>query len=143
MRRTITIIIMGAIVLAAALTIVGTRPARVHIADIITDPDEYAGKRVVIEGRYMGWHVPSGNLVAPPFTGPPRTRSDWIVADDTGWIYVDAHSPGGCHLSPWDPKDRGKRLRIIAEVRIAEIKTHGGTLRVPYLYALECELLEG
>jgi len=63
------------------------------IIDILNNPEEWSGKTVSITGEYRGWKMPK-DLPGPSFTGPPKTRSDWIISDETGWIYVSSrHRP--------------------------------------------------
>jgi len=110
---------------------------RACIANIVRDPGGFLGVLIAVKGRFMGWRIPS-NLPGPAFKGPPVTRSDWVLADDTGWIYVSADSPGNCGLSPLKPGDIGRAVEVVAEVRIAEVRAGGATYTVPYLYVMWC-----
>lgn len=56
----------------------------VEIGDINENPSIYKGKKVIIDGIYLGWHGPGA---------PPVTRSDWGVCDGTGEIYVTGSIP--------------------------------------------------
>ena len=56
------------------------------IADIRANPKMYEDKVVTIEGTYQGWS--SGYPGVPPIS-----RSDWLMKDDTGWIYVTGKRP--------------------------------------------------
>jgi len=78
------------------------------IADIISEPAEYEGKTVTVSGEYRGWEAGHGS--------PPVTRSDWVVKDNTGSIYVTGKvSPG---LDPYD--DRGKQITVSGIVRVKD-----------------------
>jgi len=79
---------------------------KVSIADITSNPTEYEGKTVTISGEYRGWEPGHGS--------PPVTRSDCVLKDETGAIYVTGKvSPG---LDPVD--DRGKKITVHGIVRV-------------------------
>lgn len=57
-----------------------------RIRDLITNLDRWLGEPVFLEGRNAGWKPdPNCQNCAG---GPPVTRSDWVLRDDTGCIYV-------------------------------------------------------
>jgi len=87
----------------------------ITIADIRENPNSFLGKKVVISGVYMGWKSDEP---------PPVTRSDWVVDDGTGRIYVTGKLPG---LDP--VKDVGRNVTIVGYVKIANGK--------PYIEAVE------
>lgn len=62
-------------------------PGQITIAQIIQETSKFEGKVVGISGQYMGWHSENGY-------GPPVTRSDWVIKDSTGEIYVTGQNPG-------------------------------------------------
>ncbi len=76
----------------------------VNIGSIIEKPDKYEGKEVRVKGRFMGWSSKVN------ITTPSVTRSDWIVEDDTGAIYVT----GLCSkpLKLWGWSDYGKKIIV-------------------------------
>ncbi len=78
----------------------------VQIGDILSQPEKFLGKTVIIEGEFMGW---SGAQ-----SGPPITRSDWVVKDATGAIYVYGPFPPEC--AP-PSKGIGKKVKIKGVVR--------------------------
>jgi len=90
------------------------------IGDIRATPSAYEGKAVTIEGEYQGWKAGFGS--------PPVTRSDWLVQDATGWLYVTGKPAG---LDPLG--DVGRSIKVTGLVRI----TKDGE---PYLYAQEVEI---
>lgn len=56
------------------------------IRDLISNPDRWVGTQVFLAGRNAGWKPdPSCSNCAG---GPPVTRNDWVLRDDTGCIYV-------------------------------------------------------
>lgn len=81
---------------------------QVSIADIISDPTGYEGKTVTVSGEYRGWEAGHGS--------PPVTRSDWIVKDETGAIYVTGRvSPG---LDPVE--DKGTKITVQGVVKVKD-----------------------
>ena len=56
--------------------------------DVVSNVARYQDNLIAVKGRYHGWH---GKLSFPP----PVTRSDWILADETGQteIYVTGKQP--------------------------------------------------
>ncbi len=79
---------------------------RVSIADITSNPTEYEGKTVTISGEYRGWEPGHGSV--------PVTRSDWVLKDETGSIYITGKvSPG---LDP--EEDRGREVTVHGIVRV-------------------------
>jgi len=95
-------------------------PVKTNIGDIRATPTAYEGKAVTIEGKYLGWKGGFGS--------PPVTRSDWLVQDATGWLYVTGKPAG---LDP--VSDIGRPIKVTGLVRI----TKDGE---PYLYAQEIEI---
>lgn len=62
------------------------RQSTVHIRDLFASPNRWIGQVVTLEGRNEGWNPdPNCPICAG---GPPVTRSDWVLRDDTGCIYV-------------------------------------------------------
>jgi hypothetical protein len=90
----------------------------VTIYQIRSNPSEFLGKKVVIRGVYMGWRGEES---------PPVTRSDWVIDDGTGKIYVTGIIP---NLDP--VKDIGKNITVVGYVRIVDGK--------PYIEAISVEL---
>ncbi len=69
----------------------------VKVADLAKDPAAHTGKVLRIAGTNRGWSAPAGKTVA----GQQVTRSDFIVEDDTGALYVTGASwrePGSLTL---------------------------------------------
>lgn len=63
-----------------------------RLRDLIEWPDRWVGQRVLLMGRNEGWRPDSScpNCAG----GPPVTRSDWVLRDATGCIYVTgAYAP--------------------------------------------------
>jgi len=98
-------------------------PAKATISDIRANPSAYEGKVATIEGKYQGWQV--------GFGGPPETRSDWVIQDATGWLYVTGKSAGLDPLS-----NIGRPIKVTGVIKI----TKDGE---PYLYAQEIEIKAG
>lgn len=75
----------------------------VNIADIKANPETYQGEMVMVSGEYQGWSSEYGS--------PPVTRSDWVITDETAWIYVTGKSPG---LDPVE--DVGMGIAVVGQV---------------------------
>ena len=95
-------------------------PAEANIGEIRATPTLYESQTVTIEGVYQGWKGGYGS--------PPVTRSDWLVEDATGWLYVTGKPAG---LDPLD--DVGHPIKVTGQVEL----TKEGE---PYLYAQEIEI---
>jgi len=78
----------------------------VTIAEIKNKSDELVGELVIIKGVYMGWKGEGP---------PPVTRSDWVIDDNTGAIYITGKSP---NLDPI--KDVGKNITVVGYVRLKD-----------------------
>jgi hypothetical protein len=91
------------------------------IGEIRAAPTLYEGQTVTIEGVYQGWQGGYGS--------PPVTRSDWLLEDTTGWLYVTGEPAGD--LNPLD--DIGRPLKVTGQVELTEEGE-------PYLVAEEVEI---
>jgi hypothetical protein len=96
-------------------------PATATIGDIRATPTAYEERVVTIEGQYQGWKGGYGS--------PPVTRSDWLVEDATGWLYVT-----GKPADDLDPLgDVGYPIKVTGQVKLTEEGE-------PYLVAQEIEV---
>jgi hypothetical protein len=98
-----------------------TPPSEVAIGEVRAASALYEGKTVTIEGVYQGWQGGYGS--------PPVTRSDWLVEDNTGWLYVTGKPAGD--LDPLG--DIGRPVKITGQVELTEEGE-------PYLVAEEVEI---
>ena len=105
---------------------------KVKIRDILLNPHAFLGKKVIIKGEFRGWKIPK-NILGPKFSGPPITRSDWIVSDGTGWIYVSASGETRV-ANPFS--DIGICIVVYGEVAIKELDG----VDVPYILPEKTEL---
>ncbi len=76
------------------------------IEDILKDIKSLFGKKVLITGEFRGWEGSAGP--------PPVTRSDWVVKDETGYIYVLGAPP----LNPVE--DKGKKVLVIGTLKVSK-----------------------
>ena len=96
-------------------------PSEATIGEIRTAPALYEGQTVTIEGVYQGWQGGYGS--------PPVTRSDWLVEDASGWLYVTGKPAGSL-----DPLvDVGRGLKVTGQVELTEEGE-------PYLVSEEVEI---
>jgi hypothetical protein len=78
------------------------------VGQILQSPGQFTGQDVEIVGFFHGWDELHEMAAAPPVT-----RSDWVIADAAGAIYVTGALAGG--LDP--ASDSGTLLRLGATVR--------------------------
>jgi hypothetical protein len=87
------------------------------VGSIIAEPFAFEGENITVVGYYRGW-----DLLHEADMGPPVTRSDWVIKDLTGAIYVSANSeakvPDG--LSPDSLQDTSTILKVMGTVRVTE-----------------------
>jgi hypothetical protein len=86
---------------------------RATIVEIIEAPSKFEGNVVIIGGEYSWKHIENAY-------DPPVTPTDWIIKDDTGWIYVTGENPS--------KKEIGYPLEVRGIVKV----TDEGT---PYIQA--------
>lgn len=91
--RTVAVMVF---VLLAACAGVPPSSAGPTVERINTDPGRYEGAEVTLKASFKGW---KGACAGPP----PVSRSDWMVDDGTGCLYVHGPLPPG--LDPARPKD--------------------------------------
>lgn len=97
----------------------------IPIKQILTHHESLQRKDVTLKGTFLGW---SGICAS----SSPFTRSDWILEDETGCIYVTGILPTG--LSPSQPK--GEPIIVTGQVIISNtgkpvFKAHQLT-KMPY-----------
>ena len=95
-------------------------PGPVKIEQITNNPPDWVNKKVVVSGEYTGW---SPSPLDPATShGPPVTRSDWTIHDDTGSIYCSARQPseGSLPISLRPYEDWGRRIQVTGVVRLAQ-----------------------
>lgn len=80
----------------------------IQIKQILADHENLQGKEVTLKGAFLGW---SGICES----SSPLTRSDWILEDETGCIYVTNILPAS--LSPSQPK--GEQIIVTGQVIIS------------------------
>ena len=86
-----------------------------RLGAVIAEPFSFEGQDITVVGYYRGW-----DLLQEANTSPPITRSDWVIKDSTGAIYVSANSeakvPEG--LDPGTAQDTGVILEVKGVVRV-------------------------
>lgn len=91
---------------------IGTGQAVVQqttVSGIVENINAALGKLVQLSGTYRGWRPDPNSPACRP--GPPVTRSDWAISDNTGCIFVTGRSG----LDPVD--DIGKSITVSGIVR--------------------------
>lgn len=88
-------------------------PRSVHLSDwvgsILEAPREFEGRIVEIVGYFRG-----ADLYGEARGDPPVTRSDWVIVDDTGAMWVTGAAPPG--LDPSSRADAWNVVRLTAKV---------------------------
>jgi hypothetical protein len=82
---------------------------------VLESPQEFQGQEVSVVGYYRGW-----DLLGEANASPPVTRSDWVMADATGALYVSAASatPTDLPPGPGSGNDLWRVLRLSGVVRL-------------------------
>lgn len=94
-------------------------PKQVTIKQILTSP-RCIGTTVTVKGIYNGF----GSKTSPP----PVTKSDYVIKDAGGEIYVTGPLPQGITM-----KEVGKTITIKAKVRSIDRKIAGKKWKIIYL----------
>jgi len=95
-------------------------PRAVHLSDFIgtiaNAPREFDGRIFDLVGYFRGW-----NLLNEARGNPPVTRSDWVIADNSGAVYVTGAMPAGLNA--------GSRNDIwnVVKLRAAVVYVRNGT----------------
>ncbi|MBU0483455.1 MAG: hypothetical protein KKB30_02940 [Proteobacteria bacterium] len=66
----------------------GLGARQINIAGLKSRSNTYAGQKVLLSGVFKGWK-------GACFGAPPVTRSDWMLEDDSGCLYVTGPLPAG------------------------------------------------
>ena len=94
-----------------------TPPASAQLSDLIEQirqsPQDYLGETVEITGYYHGW-----DLLREVGEPPPVTRSDWVIADEGGALYVTGLLPA--QLDPASQDSVGTLIHLVATVAMSE-----------------------
>ncbi len=103
------------------------------VGSILARPGDFLGKEVTIIGYYRGW-----DLLHEANTHPPVTRSDWVIKDLSGAIYISAASkaeaPEG--LQPSSLESANAILEVKGTVMVT-------ALGQPYIEAISIKGLPG
>jgi hypothetical protein len=95
------------------------------VGGILASPNE-AGEQVEVIGYFRGW-----DLLDELDNSPPVTRSDWVIADNSGAIYVTGKIPDSLNPSSLDQVNQV--IHLIAVIRVKGEQV--------YLEAISVELL--
>jgi hypothetical protein len=77
------------------------------ISQIFADPHRFNLKSVNIKGVFQGWRGPCRS-------GPPVSRSDWMITGTSGCLYVNGPVPAG--LNPAEPF--GEKITVTGVIRL-------------------------
>ena len=94
----------------------------INVDDLVGRAETLKGYSVNVMGTYMGW---KGDCLS----GPPVSRSDWMLEFNETCIYVNGSVPQGIQRGP-QSKDIGKTIFVRGVVKF---DSHG----IPYLKAVD------
>ncbi len=77
------------------------------IGQVLAAPDRFESRTITVTASFQGWRGPCRS-------GPPVSRSDWMMADDSGCLYVHGPVPPG--LDPARPD--GEKTTVTGVVRL-------------------------
>ncbi len=95
--------------------------SEVTIKELKQNPSLYLNKVVEITGEYKGWKGEEG---------PPVTRSDWVVNDGTGSIYVT----GDPARAPFPKQSIGRKIWVKGRVLMKGKQVYLKAIEVKILY---------
>ena len=88
------------------------------LAEILSDPPNWAGRAVTLRGEYTGWQPDSFGPATSQ--GPPVTRSDWGLRDGGGSVYCTGE-PSNDDAPKLEPlTSLGQRLEVTGVVLLAD-----------------------
>ncbi len=87
--------------------VINLQPAGLTIGGILANPQAYAGQAVRLIGTYRGWEAGHGTQ--------PVTKSDWVLQDASGAIYVTGNAFGLSY-----PADVGASVTVNGTVRMKD-----------------------
>lgn len=101
------------------------------IDSVLANPFAFEGQDVTVIGYYRGW-----DLLHEANVAPPVTRSDWVIKDSTGAIYVSANSEAKLPemLRPDSLQHMGTVLQVRGVIRVTSADQ-------PYIEAKSIELV--
>lgn len=85
-----------------------------QIQNILQQPQDFIGKTITLIGYYRGW-----DLLQEALGPSPVTRSDWVLRDRCGAIYVLARDGMNLGLNPGDKSSTVKVVMVKGIVRMA------------------------
>jgi len=74
---------------------------------ILEEPSRFESITVTVTGVFHGWRGPCPG-------GPPVSRSDWMITDPSGCIYVHGSVPPGLDSA----KPAGEKISVTGVVRV-------------------------
>ena len=112
MKLTLRIFSLIAVLSLLVFSVACVSGERITVGDIVSAPAKYEGKSVTVSGEYRGWEAEHGS--------PPVTRSDWVLKDATGAIYVTGRAPAGFNPAG----DVGKKVTVTGVVKVKKSQAY-------------------
>lgn len=101
----------------------GASDALTHTVGSILTEDGWEGRDVTIVGYYRGW-----DLLRESGQAPPVTRSDWVITDDSGAIYVQMNAveiEGTEELEVLNPHAKEATSHVVRVTGVVRITPQG------------------
>ncbi len=108
-------------------------PVPTKLRAILDAPSEFAGRTVIVSGEYRGWRPSS--FAPATSAGPPVTRSDWVLQDETGEIYCTPLKSLDTPFPLFPTENMGRR--IVVQGRVAMARSAQPYLRVEGIHAMK------
>jgi len=90
------------------------------LGPILENPSRFASITVTVTGVFHGWRGPCLGV-------PPVSRSDWMIADASGCIYVSGPIPSGLDAA----KPAGEKISVTGVVRLKKGRPYIDASAVP------------
>ncbi|MBX3620728.1 MAG: hypothetical protein KF891_12190 [Rhizobacter sp.] len=82
------------------------------VAQVLAHADALQGRTLTVTGRFAGWTGPCRGA-------PPRTRSDWMLAEASACLYVTGPVPAGLTPPP-DTVSNGRAVQLRGRLERAD-----------------------
>ena len=99
-----------------------------RLGSVLAEPISFFGQNITVVGYYRGW-----DLLHETNTSPPVTRSDWVIKDNSGAIYVKA----GNKVADLDPSSTEDTSWIVWLTGLVRLTPQGQ----PYIESTKVDLM--
>jgi putative hemolysin len=85
------------------------------VGKIINQPNDYIGQEVSVTGFFRGW-----DLLGETGNSPPVTRSDWVIKDGSGAMYIASEESVEIPFNPSSQENTVKILKVVGVVTLSD-----------------------